>query len=269
MSIQIKSKTVHHAADGHTLDDRTTIGVFEPIVFTAFRAHHPIAAHWTAPLVIPSAQLHGITTYFDTAGTYTVTAQTGGQVGHISLTVVEPSVRVHKVNVISVPSGLLAIAATIPPTLRPTFSGSEVGAAMSLQPVLTPLSVSFKQLQFRETPCMATNVWGYWSIHRPLFPGLYTHHANPAWSDVNDHNEVVGGDIASFFCDVSTVPLPLQPGGLSFHIPNQYRNSGESVIRTFAHPIPQAHRWDPSTSSPPFHGTFTVWKGGQQVIGAY
>jgi hypothetical protein len=195
-----------------------------------------------------------------------VTAEAGGEQATLHLNVVSPSLRYRKVRELAVPSGLNAAIRELLPPDTPLVSTSALGAAMLLRMHLTPLSVSFVGLEFRERECAADRIWGYYDTYRTDYrAALAGHNASTEWTPVEQDNAVAAPDIVAQHFNASLLRWPITAGGYRFLIPTEYRIG--SQVFSFARATPQAVQMEPARGSDraPFHGTFRVWKGGQEV----
>ena len=142
---------------------------------------------------------------------------------------------------------------------------------MVLRFVLTPLSVSFAHLEFREVAGGADRIWGYFATNQLHFPRTLRHDATLDWTGVDEDNRLVQPDHASFAIHPRDMIWPIVPGGFRWNIPDEYRIRGEEETHRFDNLMPQSIRIDPSseTERASFSGTISVNKGTHQVIATY
>lgn len=250
---EIKShSTVCSAPDG-TPNDRRLIGVGETVDFVADRS-----ARWSGVGVmgIPSGTDRRVSLIFNQPGDITVAARAGTRQDSRLFRVVEPSVSVQRVQKIK----------HFPEDHNP--NRVQVGVGMRLQFTLTPLSVSFNQMEFREESGAADQVWGYFRRFFSRRPTLSRHQAISRWAMVGSNNELNVQDIATFAMSPRNMDWPLVPGGFRWHIHDRYRVG--SLEKRLPRRMPQSFRIvpeGPQTSS--FTGALSVDKGGVTTTSHY
>lgn len=251
MSIRITTETMSHApadARSEAALSRRNLGVGETVILRANRR-----VRWSGRGIISTGSRGNSTaTRFLQPGRHVVTASHGAQSERVEFNVHKPSVRVDRERLVNVTSPFL-------------------GAHMVLRFVLTPLSVSFAHLEFREVPGGADRIWGYFSTNRSHFPRTLRHDATLDWTGVAEDNRLSEPDNAAFAIHPRDMVWPIVAGGFRWNIPDEYRIRGEEETHRFDNLMPQSIRIDPSseTERASFSGTVSVNKGTHQVVATY
>jgi hypothetical protein len=197
------------------------------------------------------------TAQFFAPGEYQITATSPGRgdAAHVTVRVVAPRIRFARhSSAFALPSG-------------------NVGAGMYLTMTLTPRDVSFSHIEYRERPCDATSVWGYFREHRdrPEFRNTMRHDSRrgapagtPEWHAVDQNNVVLSRDLAVYMLRADRLPWPIGAGGFTWLIPVEYR-IGTQVFAFPGH-VTQSIALSPEdgSSGAPYRGSVTLWKGGQR-----
>jgi len=202
----IASATRVSAPEG-TADTRTTIGIHEVVEFTT-----GAVAAWTATSGTPAATAAKdpfVWTAPDTPATVTITATSG-----------TPATTCNARMTVVAPSGLAFAKRS-----EDAFPAGQQGAGMQCDVDVTPLNVSFANVEWLEVPGPATNVRGYWKEKQDKGADL-SHHPNPKWIQLNNLNRA--SDHASSF----NWPSPWKDGGFDWSIPNRFRAVGNTGIGT-------------------------------------
>ena len=244
------------AAAPRSGNSRHVFGVGEAIVL---EASGPMT--WLTPgsmSAAGSAPQRSIIVQYAQAGSYTITAQ--GRGAHAGS---------HVANVRVVAPRMQYEIDPRPFVIAP----GSVGAGMFLRMSVTPMEVSFQHLRVRERHCDAVDIWGYFDRHREqsAFRRVMHHdplrgapEGTPEWKTVDAQNRVVGVDAAGFAMAPADMNWPIVPGGFTWRIPLEYQIDSQAF--SFENPVGQAIRISPEGGScrSPFHGTVTLWKGGQR-----
>ena len=241
---------------------RTTVGVGEFVTFTANRTAEwelpPAAARSANPP--PSLEIN---VQITEAGRHTVTARSGRDSQRVELNVVNPSLQLLGSSFVEVPA-------------------SYFGVHMQLSGVLTPRTVSFAQLQFRELRCTSTRTGYFRDRYEEFIPAhreVMNHIPTPTWADVDLQNRiggVQGRDNAAIQYRVSDLPNPITQGTLQWRIPIEYKivnqtspsHSMGTVTQTFVI-RPASRPQGPALNIQPFTGTISVNKGANEVRSTY
>lgn len=250
--LEITTRTQFPAASGAP-DTRRTIGVGEPIEFRANRR-----GEWQIDSEV-SGTNRSFLRVWERPGRHNISLRNGSQEADVSIRVVTPNIRTRKLSeaAISLSRG--------------------IGVLMRLEFLLTPTSVSFMALQFREDDCDADSLWGYFNAHpdivgrhsaNPLAPGV------PNWTIVNAQNKLAVPDNAGWLLRPSLMYWPLTAGGFRWSIPDLYRIGsneyplGRNMSQTFwFRPNPHPSHGRPGRL--PFEGEVKMWKGGSVVEREY
>jgi hypothetical protein len=200
--VKVESTTLKHAADGTTPDTRKTVGVCEKVVVSNSPS---INATWSVSgggTVAPNSGAWTLFTAGETSSASVVTATfADGSACTLAFTVIPPNgITYAKIS------------------NQDIYPVGDAGAGMLLTIRLTPLTVCFGGIDFKEIGRDPTNVTGY-------FVGRAGHHnPNPDFIAIGDNNFMQGQDNAS--SSVGARPQPWSEGSYTWPIPNNYNRRG-------------------------------------------
>jgi hypothetical protein len=221
-----------------TNQNRTTIGIGEQVNLTACGAPGTVTWSTSAGTVSPTNGSSTTLTAPGNAATATVTVNYSGGSCTLDFSVIEPS-------------GFLASNAPV------NGIGVNIsGAGMINDLWLTPLSVSFYQVETFEVPATSNlNVTGYFANTSifPSGPPIHdTAHGAGSWIGTGQNN-YAGNDAASWY----PASQPWSNGTLTWPIPNAWRVVSSSITNSLG-------RYDQNFSIES-DGTFTIQKYGHTV----
>jgi len=202
----------------------------------------------------PIAQTNAIWTR---AGRFNIVARTGRRVARATMRVIEPvvvPVKLRNLTLAAVRARLRSRGVTVPPAPH------RRGVFMEVVFRLSPNTVSFGGLTFREVGSPATRKTGY---YRPA--GRASAHGTvPTFSPVRVHagHNVVGiSDFAGFSINPVAPNLPVTAGSYRWIIPAEVRMG--SITRRLSTTVTQRFSVRPRPAritAPPLTGRFDVWK---------